>query len=117
MDCNDAIQRIEKIVPMLRHDVETAIMSHEVMEAQNAIVPPGLKGYQTDFVQTYGAIQNALVLKFAMDVARVFDVSTGRPVERQDMASIPVLGMLFSVPGVVDGLIAEASSWVSGRCQ
>ncbi len=89
-------------------------MSHEVMEAQNAIVPPGLKGYQTDFVQTYGAIQNALVLKLAMDVARVFDVSTGRPAERQDMASIPVMGMLFSVPGVVDGLIAEASSWVSG---
>lgn len=99
---------------MLRYDVETAIMSHEVMEAQNAIVPAGLKGYQTDLVQTYGAIQNALVLKLAMDVARVFDVSTGRPAERQDMASIPVLGMLFGVPGVVDGLIAEASSWVSG---
>ena len=99
---------------MLRHDVETAILSHEVMEAQNAIVPPGLKGYQTDFVQTYGAIQNALVLKLAMDVARVFDVSLGRPPERQDMASIPVLGMLFGVPGVVDGLMAEASSWVSG---
>lgn len=99
---------------MLRHDVETAILSHEVMEAQNAIVPPGLKGYQTDFVQTYGAIQNALVLKLAMDVARVFDFSVGRQVDRQDMASIPVLGMLLGVPGAVDGLLAQASSWISG---
>ncbi|MDX3927840.1 MAG: hypothetical protein QHC90_18770 [Shinella sp.] len=65
MEYEDAIERIQKIVPMIRHDVETAILSHEVMEAQNAIVPPGLKGYQTDFVQTYGAIQNALVLKLA----------------------------------------------------
>lgn len=85
VESKEALERIEKIVPMLRHDVETAILSYEVMEAQNAIVPPGLKGYQTEFVQTYDAIQNALVLKLAMDIARVFDTSTGRPIERQDM--------------------------------
>ncbi|RVJ77295.1 hypothetical protein CN168_19955 [Sinorhizobium medicae] len=99
---------------MLRHDVETAILSHEVMEAQNAIVPKGLEGQHTDFVHTYGAIQNALVLKLALDVARVFDFSLRYPVERQDMASIPVLGMLLDVAGVVDELTARASSWISG---
>ncbi|VTZ65423.1 hypothetical protein EMEDMD4_800005 [Sinorhizobium medicae] len=36
------------------------------------------------------------------------------PVERQDMASIPVLGMLLDVAGVVDELTARASSWISG---
>lgn len=114
VDFKDAIERIEKVLPMLRQDIETAILSHEVMEAQNAVVPPGLRGYQTDFVQTYNAIQNALVLKLAMDVARVFDFSVGRPVDRQDMASIPVLAMLLDVPGVVDELANRASSWPSG---
>lgn len=114
MDCNEAIERILKIVPMLRRDVKTAILSHEVMEAQNAIVPPGLKGYQADFVQTYEAIQNSLVLKLAMDVARVFDCSAGRPLDRQDMASIPVLAMLLEVPGVVDELANRALDWFSG---
>lgn len=114
MNHKDAIEKIEKIVPMLRHDVETAILSHEVMEAQNAIVPKGLEGQHSDFVQTYGAIQNALVLKLAMDVARVFDFSARYPVERQDMASVTVLGMLLDVPGVVDELTARASAWISG---
>lgn len=114
MDRKDALDRIQKIVPMLRHDVETAILSHEVMEAHNEIVPRGLEGQHTDLVHTYGAIQNALVLKLAMDVARVFDVSARYPVERQDMASIPVLGMLLDVVGVVDELTATASSWVPG---
>lgn len=98
---------------MLRHDVETAILSHEVMEAQNAIIPKGLDGLYSDFAQTYGAIQNALVLKLAMDVARVFDSSARFPVERQDMASVTVLGMLVEQVGVVDELTARASFWIS----
>jgi len=114
MNDRDAIKWIDLAVPMLRHDVETAILSHEVMEAQNAIIPAGLKGRHTEYLNTYGAIQNALVLKLAMDVARVFDFGVGRPVDRQDMASIPALAMLFKVAGVREQLKARASKWVSG---
>ncbi|SEH24086.1 hypothetical protein SAMN03159407_2024 [Rhizobium sp. NFR12] len=114
MDVGQATRWVKLIVPMLRQDVETAVLSHEVMEAQNAVIPPGLKGHRTDFVNTYGAIQNALVLKLAMDVARVFDFSVGRPIERQDMASIPVLAMLFRTGSVKETLVENASQWLSG---
>lgn len=102
------------ISPMLRKDVETAVLSHAVMEAGNDIIPKGLKGLHTEFVDTYGAVQNALALKLAMDLARVFDLSDGWPPESQDKASLLVLAALLSKPDVQARLEQDAESWFPG---
>jgi hypothetical protein len=66
---------------MMRADVETADLSSLVMEAANNTIPKGLEGTFTPFANIYLAGQNALTLKLAMDVARIFDLSEGRPAE------------------------------------
>ncbi|MCD2185475.1 AbiU2 domain-containing protein [Rhizobium sp. GN54] len=104
------------ITSMLRQDVGTAVASHSVMEACNDVIPAGMKGINTVFNDTYGIIQNALALKLAMDIARIYDVGQNPkyPPETQDKASIQVLAALFKVPGVQERLEDEASDWLSG---
>jgi AbiU2 len=101
---------------MLRGDVETALLSHAAMEAANDTIPKGMAGAYSDFVDTYNAVQNALALKLAMDLARIFDCSEGGryPPEEQDKASIPVLGALLQRPDVQNGLEQEAAKWFPG---
>ncbi len=112
----EALRRIRLITPMLRQDVGTAVASHSVMEACNDVIPPGMKGIHTAYNDTYGIVQNALALKLAMDIARIFDVGQNPkfPPETQDKASVQVLAALFRVPGVQERLEAEASNWLSG---
>lgn len=116
MDVEEALRRIRLIAPMLRQDVGTAVASHSVMEACNDVIPPGMKGIHTVFNDTYGIVQNALALKLAMDIARIFDVGQNPkfPPETQDKASVQVLAALFRVSGVRERLEAEASSWLPG---
>jgi hypothetical protein len=116
MVVDEALRRIKLIVPMLRQDVGTAVASHSVMEACNDVIPPGMKGIHTVYNDTYGVVQNALALKLAMDIARIFDVGQNPrfPPETQDKASVQVLAALFEVPGVQEQLEAEASGWLPG---
>lgn len=114
MDVEEALIRL--ITPMLRQDVWTAVASHSVMEACNHVIPPGMKGIHTAYNDTYGIVQNALALKLAMDIARIFDVGQNPkfPPETQDKASVQVLAALFRAPGVQERLEAEASNWLPG---
>jgi hypothetical protein len=91
MDTTEALRRIRRITPMMRKDVETADLSFLVME-----IPKGLEDASTPFSNIYLAGQNALALKLAMDLARIFDLSKNKqsPPEKQDKASIPVLAAL-----------------------
>ncbi len=116
MEVEEALRRVRLITPMLRQDVGTAVASHSVMEACNDVIPPGMEGIHTLFNDTYGIIQNALALKLAMDIARIFDVGQNPkyPPETQDKASIQVLAALFKVPGVQERLEDEASDWLPG---
>ena len=112
MDGEEALRRVKLITPMLGQDVSTAVASHSVMEEScNDVIPPGMKGIHTIFNETYGVVQNALSLKLAMDIARIFDVGQNPkfPPETQDKASVQVLAALFKVPGVQKRLEAEAS--------
>lgn len=115
MDTSEALRRVRLIVPMLRNDVRTAVLSHTVMEAANEIIPPGLKGIDCAFVGTYNAIQNALTLKLALDVARIFDVSDPNryPPEGQDKASVQVLAALLGRPDIRSSLEKEAECWTA----
>jgi len=115
MDTSEALRRVRLIVPMLRNDVRTAVLSHSVMEAANEIIPPGLKEIDCAFVGTYNAIQNALTLKLALDVARIFDVSDPNryPPEQQDKASVQVLVALLRRPDICSSLEKEAEFWTA----
>jgi hypothetical protein len=90
MDTTEALRRIRLIAPMMRKDVQTADLSSLVMEAANNTIPKGLEGAFTPCTNIYLAGQNALTLKLAMDLARIFDLSEGRPAEAQEKASIPM---------------------------
>jgi hypothetical protein len=118
MDTTEALRRIRRITPMMRKDVETADLSFLVMEAANNTIPKGLEDASTPFSNIYLAGQNALALKLAMDLARIFDLSKSKqfPPEKQDKASISVLAALLSrsdVPDVQEGLAHDAGEWVS----
>jgi hypothetical protein len=65
MDTEEALRRVKLIAPMLRRDVETAILSHAVMEAANDTIPKGMASTYSDFGGTYFAVQNSLALKLA----------------------------------------------------
>jgi hypothetical protein len=115
MNTTEALRRIRLITPMMRKDVETADLSSLVMEAANNTIPKGLEGTSTPFSNIYLAGQNALALKLAMDLARIFDLSKNKrfPPEKQDKASIPVLAALLRRPDVQEGLAQNAGEWVS----
>ena len=111
MDGEEALRRVKLITPMLGQDVRTTVASHSVMEACNDVIPPRHERNPYHFNETYGVVQNALSLKLAMDIARIFDVGQNPkfPPETQDKASVQVLAALFKVPGVQKRLEAEAS--------
>lgn len=113
---DEALRRVRLITPMLRSDVKTAILSHAVMEASNDVIPKGMKGLHSDFINTYNAVQNALALKLAMDLARIFDLSEGGryTAEEQDKASVQVLTALLRRDDVRGRLVADASRWLTG---
>jgi hypothetical protein len=113
METTKALRRVRLITPMMREDVGTAVLSNVVMQAANNTIPKGLKGTYTPFSSIYSAGQNALALKLAMDLARIFDLSENRKPEAQDKASIPVLAALLKRPDVQEGLIEDAEEWLS----
>jgi hypothetical protein len=116
MTTEEAMRRIRLITPMLRNDVETAIYSHSTMEAMNDIVPKRMAGRSTPFVEAYHATQNALALKVAMDLARIFDLSNPRryPAHKQEKASVQVLAALLRLDGVNAVLVNDAKNWFVG---
>ena len=112
MDTEEAIRRVRQIVPMLRVDVTTAIRSHAVLEAANDMVARReLAGVNTEFALTFNTMRNALGLKVALDLARIFDLSENRSPEKQDKASVPVLAALLARPDVKLGLERDAEGW------
>lgn len=116
IDAVEAVRRVRIITPMLGQDVSTSSLSHIVLEAANRLIPKGLSGTYTPFANIYHAGQNALALKLAMDLARIFDLSESDrfPPEEQDKASVPVLGALLKRSDVQEILVHEAGSWVDG---
>lgn len=116
MDTDEALRRVKSIAPMLRGDVGTAVLSHAIMEAANDTIPKGMAGTHIAFGEIYNATQNALALKLAMDLARIFDLSEGGryPPHEQDKASIPVLAALLRKPDIQSALEQEAVEWLPG---
>jgi hypothetical protein len=78
MNTDEALRRVRQIAPMLGDDVRTAVQTHAVLEAANDTIP---RGVNHEFAATFNAIQNALALKLALELARIFDLSK-RPPQR-----------------------------------
>jgi hypothetical protein len=116
MNTEEALRRVRLITPMLRDEVRTAILSHAILEAANDTIPKGLGGVHTEYAPTFNAVQNALALKLALELARIFDLSASRgPPEEQDKASIPVLAALVERPDVQADLKRDAEeNWFPG---
>jgi hypothetical protein len=117
IDAVDALGRVRLISPRLREDVGTAVVSSILLNAANNTIPKGLGPVYTPFERAYLGGQNALSLKLAMDLARIFDLSVGKnayPAEAQGKASIPVLAALLTRPDVQDGLLQDAAKWIAG---
>ncbi|GLS11637.1 hypothetical protein N181_31385 [Sinorhizobium fredii USDA 205] len=91
MDTGEALRRVRLILPMLQQDVRTAILSHAVMEASNDTIPKGMVGLHTESTDTYGAIHNALALKLALDLARIFDLPVVVGFRRKSRTKLPCL--------------------------
>jgi hypothetical protein len=88
-----------------------AIQLAETMEAGNRILPPGLEGYEIDYAGAYTTIQHSLALKLSLDVARIFDVTEDRELDKQDKASIQVLIHHLKKSAVEAELVAKAQTW------
>jgi hypothetical protein len=113
MNTDEALRRVRQIAPMLGDDVRTAVQTHAVLEAANDTIPRGVKNHE--FAATFNAIQNALALKLALELAGIFDLSKRPPPEEQDKASVPVLAALLGRPDAQLGLEREAeSNWFPG---
>jgi hypothetical protein len=65
-----------------------AILSHAIMEAANDTVPKGMAGTNTIFSDTYFCTQNALALKLAMDLARIFDLLRWAAIRRRNRTKL-----------------------------
>lgn len=86
------------------------------MEASNDAIPKGMDGLHSEFNDTYGAVQNALALKLAMDLARIFDLSDSKmhSAHKQDKASVQVLAALLQLDGMRASLEDDAAKWFPG---
>jgi hypothetical protein len=96
---------------MLLDDIRNAVELTETMEAANQIVPPALEGRQVDWGEPYNIIQNSLALKLAIDVARIYDVSEHRNLDKQAKASIPILAHHLGKPEVQNVFIDKTRYW------
>jgi hypothetical protein len=113
IDAVNALGRVRLILPRLSEDVGTAVLSFVLLNAAHDTIVKGLKVVDTPFEGAYFGGQNALSLKLAMDLARIFDLSEGYPAEAQDKASIPVLAALLTRPEVQDGLLQDAAKRIA----
>ncbi len=113
MDVFEAVRRCDAIANRLFSDTRLAIKAHAIMEVANDLVPTYLGDRIFEAANTFNAVQQALSLKVAMDVGRIFDFSANEryPLEEQDKASIPVIRALLSRADLRSEIIERASNW------
>ena len=107
---NEAIRRVELIGKMLIADVRNASQTRAVFDAGNNTLPKildkNIRG-----AHALNIIQRSLIMKLALDVARIFDVSENRELVNQDKASIQVSASLLSIREVRKELMCRAGKW------
>ncbi|MCK8780838.1 hypothetical protein M0654_12670 [Rhizobium sp. NTR19] len=111
---SDAIERIDRMVPILYRNVVNAIRIEATLEAGNEVVGSmSDKGFSG--AGAYNAIKQSLGYDLAMHLARLYDIgSRRRHPNTSDVASIPLLVRLLRQKRCQDALKARARDWVPG---
>ncbi len=108
---DEAIRRVDEIVFMLTRDFQNADQSYVVWKSANDIIAFQMKDVKGKNAFSFNVIQHSLLMKLALDVARIFDHSDilRHPMAEQDKASIPVLAALIEIPYVKAELLSRAT--------
>lgn len=116
MNDDEAIRRVQRILPLLATDTWHALRIRSAFSAANDEIWEQQVNGKTSFGDTFDVVTNALQLTAVLAVARVFDVSNPEryPIEQQDKASIPVLAHLLMRSDVRNALLEHATNWQSG---
>ncbi|HEV7335887.1 MAG TPA: hypothetical protein VGO06_07940 [Bosea sp. (in: a-proteobacteria)] len=102
----EAVRRVDRIVPMLGLDIRRALVSRAYLQASNGQVRTDLAGVETQAADGHAQTQNAHRIMLAIELARVLDVGN-RPIEKQDKASLPVLAHYFDRADVRNELVGR----------
>lgn len=108
------VARVEAIVPLFISDIKIAIDVCETMESANECVSVALSGFAFDGAEAFNIVQHSLALKLASDIARIYDLSGGKSLDKQDKVSIPVLVHHLRKPDVAATFIERAHGWIDG---
>lgn len=108
----DAITRLDKMMPILHQNVVNALRIEATLEAGNEVV--GLMpDKQFPGADAYNAIKQSLSFDLAMHLARLYDVGNrSRPVNKRDVASIPLAVRLLRQKRCQTLLKARARNWL-----
>ena len=107
----EAIRRVDEIVLMSARDFRAAEQTYVVWKSSNDIIAFQMKDVKGKNAFSFNVIQHSLLMKLALDVARIFDHSdiVRHPMAEQDKASIPVLAALIEISDVKAELLSRAA--------
>lgn len=104
----EALRRIDLIIPMLALDVRRALVSRAFLQVGNGRVIADLSGLQTQAAVGHAQSQNAHRIMLSVELARIFDVRNRSP-EKQDKASLPILSHYLGRDDVRTALTSRTS--------
>ena len=85
-----AMSRFRNGADLFRKDVMLGLAIRAAMEKANDEVMSKYRGRSSEAVHTYRLIANGLALHLLLVVSRLYDHSAGRPIQKQNKASLPV---------------------------
>lgn len=104
----EALRRVDLIVPLLALDARRALVSRAYLRASNEPVLTALSGVKTHADDGHAQSQNAHRIMLSIELARLFDVGN-KPIEKQDKASLPVLSHYLARDDVRNALIRRVT--------
>lgn len=111
---DEAVARIDKMVPILHRNVINAIRIEATMEAGNDVIG-SMKDKSFAGAGAYNTIKQSLGYDLSMHLARLYDIGTrSRHPNSRDVASIPLLVRLLRQKRCQAALKLRARNWVPG---
>lgn len=111
-----AMDRIEKMLPLVLENVQLAMRLHAALETGNDVIGGMRKAGSGDprwyGANSYNTISLSITLTLALTLAKLFDLGTrSRKPNKRDVASIPLLLRLTKQKRCRNVLCARARDW------
>jgi hypothetical protein len=103
----DRVRVVDTILPLLYQDIRGSLRIRSVMHAANKVRSPLFEG-ETHVADPLMVTLNCIHIRFAFDLARIYDVSQTHPLDEQQKASIPILLHHLSHLDVQDVLVERS---------